>query len=127
MSLPTTTSTSIITYYFSVTSCAIVRTLLIPEPTTATSIDDFADQAIITYHIREFREPICRNWYHCTDQVQSNPDVAGIGIIVAFLVTAWAALIFLVVSYCTGRMPTNYVRRIDTICFRANSARCDDE
>lgn len=46
---------------------------------------------------------------------------------VAFLVTGWAAFVFLVLTYWTGRMPPNRTRCIDAVCFRANSTKCDDE
>lgn len=119
MSLPTTTSITTFSDYE--TYCIIVKTLPLPGPSTATSITDDGLYRYITYEIAESQEPTCHNWYSCFGQVQSNPDIAGIGVIIAFLVTAWAAFLFLVLTYGTGRMSPSYIRRVESICFRVNS------
>lgn len=56
-----------------------------------------------------------------------NPDIAGLGVILAFLITAWLSFIFLAIAYASGRMSHDYIRQMDRVCFRANSNKSGDD
>lgn len=53
--------------------------------------------------------------------------MAGLGVIIAFLVTAWASFIFLAGAYCSGYLPQEHIKRVDVALFRAHSKRCNEK
>lgn len=55
----------------------------------------------------EFIEATCDNHMKCRSQRDRNPDVAGPGLNMAFILTPWASFVFLVTAYFTGRLPTD--------------------
>lgn len=58
--------------------------------------------------------------------MKPNPDIAGLGLILAFLITAWTAFGFLATAYLLGYLPAYHIKRADKACFKVNSRRADD-
>ncbi|GAB7334996.1 hypothetical protein MBLNU13_g06862t2 [Cladosporium sp. NU13] len=55
----------------------------------------------------------------------ANPDIAGVGILLAFFVTACAAVLLSLAAYIGDFLPSHYLRRVDRRIFRANSRNQD--
>lgn len=111
------------------TICSVWNALPLPSPTTTSLQWLYGDNqeysggnAVVT-----FVPPDCWNYWRCTSTQQPNPDIAGIGVTLAFLITAWTSLAFIVWAYFSGRIPQSYLNQIDTICFKAHSNRCHED
>jgi len=59
-------------------------------------------------------------------ELKPNPDIAGLGLILAFLITAWTAFGFLATAYLLGYLPGYHIKRADKASFKVNSRRADD-
>ncbi|KAF4546790.1 UDP-glucosyl transferase family protein [Lasiodiplodia theobromae] len=57
--------------------------------------------------------------------IEPNPDISGIGVILAFLITAYATLLFTICAYWTGLIPDELLSPVDRRIFRATSRRAD--
>lgn len=136
------------------TYCSYVPSSVSPTTFSTTSTNtidiDFTSVALnILVIVQEERSVInftCDDYPLCPYPVTSNPDIAGIGVsihivpdsiclgwilisqvITAFLITAWTAFAFTSLAYFAGLVPPEFIRRVDTICLRANSRRCQSD
>ncbi|KAL1640698.1 hypothetical protein SLS58_006712 [Diplodia intermedia] len=55
--------------------------------------------------------------------IEPNPDISGIGVLLAFLFTAYATLLFIICAYWTGLVPDELLNVIDKRVFGATSRR----
>ncbi|GME36098.1 UDP-glucosyl transferase family protein [Neofusicoccum parvum] len=60
---------------------------------------------------------------NATFTVDPNPDIAGIGVILAFLISAYATLLFTICAYWTGLVPDELLNAVDKRFFGAKSER----
>ncbi|KKY16131.1 putative udp-glucosyl transferase family protein [Diplodia seriata] len=55
--------------------------------------------------------------------IEPNPDISGIGVLLAFIITAYATLLFTICAYWTGLVPDELLNVIDKRVFGATSRR----
>ncbi|KAK7949153.1 uncharacterized protein PG986_010039 [Apiospora aurea] len=62
----------------------------------------------------------------CYSRIEPNPDISGLGVVVAFLLSAYLVLALILGAYCFGALPKGLVRRADRQLFFARRPEPDE-
>ncbi len=93
---------------------------------TATRIVHPDSTAAVVHIIHNFEtaNTQCAIDFYCGGPLSANPDVAGLGVTISFLISAYTALVFCLAAYWSGYLPAEFITLTDEVCFKAHSRRC---
>ncbi|KAK8128460.1 UDP-glucosyl transferase family protein [Apiospora sp. TS-2023a] len=121
----TVTNTTTFTY----TSCTLGTT---ESPTlgpvyTITTYDSYQSVLLVRPAVQAYvHEPArgCESYLTCKADVEPNPDISGIGVLAAFMTTAYLVLGLIIWAYCTPRPTTEKPRNLRDSIVRYRAGVC---
>ncbi|KAM0714088.1 hypothetical protein Q7P37_011052 [Cladosporium fusiforme] len=123
-----TTTTILIAEAFTktttITAPATTRTAYFDSGTTMSTGDRFVE---VTIGMPLTCESVYKDWDPgllpsiTYGDLKPNPDIAGKGILIAYLITTISVFLIALISYATGLLPSHSLRRVDRAVFFANS------
>ncbi|TQN63982.1 hypothetical protein CSHISOI_11440 [Colletotrichum shisoi] len=91
--------------------------------TTTHGADRVVVQPQVTVVVIDTASVSCQRYFRCNLTLHPNPDISGIGVITAFLVSAYFVLGLVLWAYWYGVLPQYVVRRSDRRLFLARQKR----
>ncbi|KAK1984975.1 hypothetical protein LZ30DRAFT_686485 [Colletotrichum cereale] len=93
---------------------------------TSTSFHDYeVVTPWVTITVVEDASVSCERYYECDTTLDSNPDISGYGVIIAFLISSYLVLGLVLWAYWYGVLPQDTVRRVDRHLFFARQKQLD--
>ncbi|KAK8129272.1 hypothetical protein PG999_001652 [Apiospora kogelbergensis] len=98
-----------------------VTGIMHPKMATGNYLDSY-----VQINISEPLSANCSRHAECLSQIVPNPDISGLGVVAAFLVSAYLVLAMLLVAYWLAVLPKDLVRRVDRQLFFVRRTEPDE-